>query len=100
MFLVPWHNTVAAARILPRKNKILSASADLMWLSKNISSASTKIDEEIHKRDERVCDCLGLYFPDDLREPEDDNNASTTTKPDLSATSWQMAMKIFKAMSA
>ena len=69
LYLVPKYNLTAKLFGLPEKTKLLSAAADLLTLSNSVFKASDKIYEQNAKRQERICDSLSIYFPEDKRWP-------------------------------
>jgi hypothetical protein len=75
--LIPCYGTTARVLRLPARDSVLRASDDLRWLSNSSDSKNDKIYEWISKRHERICDSLGIYFPDDERWPRDEELRST-----------------------
>ncbi|TKB90742.1 MAG: hypothetical protein E8D40_13500 [Nitrospira sp.] len=72
LYLVPWYVTTCRIFRIPSKEKLLSASKNLIGLSNGIYSANpTKADEWNAKRIEAICDSLSIYLADESRWPKD-----------------------------
>ncbi|BFU89436.1 MAG: hypothetical protein NTAFB01_06230 [Nitrospira sp.] len=72
LYLVPAYVTTCRVFCLPSKEKLLSASTNLIGLSNGVYSGNRiKADETNTKRIEAVCDSLGIYIAEKLRWPKD-----------------------------
>lgn len=72
LYLVPAYVTICRIFRLPSKEKLLSASTNLIGLSNGVYSAnSTKADEVNAKRIEGICDSLGIYIAEGSRWPKE-----------------------------
>lgn len=73
LYLVPIYPVTAAIFRLPKKERVLEASEQLIGLSNSVYSAKNeKIYENNAKRVEKICDGLGIYLPEDERWPRDE----------------------------
>lgn len=75
LYLVPLYDRSAKIFFLPTRENVLSATKSLMGLSNSVYQATDRIYEFNSKRVENTCDALGIYYPDDERWPEEQENA-------------------------
>lgn len=72
LYLVPAYVTICRIFRLPSKEKLLSASTNLIGLSNGIYSTNrTKADEWSAKRIVTICDSLDIYLTEESRWPKD-----------------------------
>ncbi len=72
LYLVPAYVTTSRIFCLPSKEKLLSASTNLIGLSNGVYSGNrVRADEMNTKRIEAICDSLGIYIAEGSRWPRD-----------------------------
>lgn len=71
LYLVPSYNRTATVFRLPSKEKLLTASTNLIGLSNSVYRADEKVYEVNAKRVEAICDSLGIYLAEGSRWPKE-----------------------------
>lgn len=71
LYLVPLYPITSRIFFLPTRERILAASSALIGLSNSVYRASGNVYEANAKRNEIVCDSLGIYLVDAARWPKD-----------------------------
>jgi len=71
LYLIPLYDVTSKVFCLPSKEKLLTASSELIGLSNSVYRTSGDIYEVNAKRVEHICDSLGIYLSEDSRWPKD-----------------------------
>lgn len=72
LYLVPKYSFTAKVFRLPTLKQITEASSALIGLSNSVYRSTNDVYRVNAKRVEAICDCLGVYFPEESRWPKDD----------------------------
>jgi len=70
LYLVPAYDKTARVFRLPTRDRILTAASNLIGLSNSVFKARDSIYEANAKRNEGICDALGIYLAPGDRLPK------------------------------
>lgn len=74
LFLIPLYTKTARVFSLPTRNRLLDASKSLDDISKGVFATkgdSGRLIQDNVKNRENICECLGIYMPEEERWPKE-----------------------------